>query len=149
MAAAAVIRRFCRDERGAELIEFALVLPLLMLVMCGIFDFGFLFQRWEVLTNAAREGARIAALPGYTETDVNARVDSYLMAGGVPGPAVTTLTYQSVTAGGRTFNLAKVTVTYTHDYAFLGPILSIFGGGATTVPLRATATMRVESQGGV
>ena len=33
--------------------------------MLGIIDFGFLFQRYEVVTNAAREGARVAILPGY------------------------------------------------------------------------------------
>lgn len=56
--------RRVRSERGAELIEFALVFPVLLLVVLGIVDFGFLFQRMEVVTNAAREGARIAVLPG-------------------------------------------------------------------------------------
>ena len=48
------------------MIEFALIFPLLLLVILGIVDFGFLFQRYEVLTNATREGARMAVLPGYT-----------------------------------------------------------------------------------
>ena len=48
-----------------SLIEFALVFPMLLLVMLGIIDFGRLFQRYEVLTNAAREGTRVAVLPGY------------------------------------------------------------------------------------
>ena len=52
-------------DKGAELIEFALVFPLLLLVMFGIMDFGLLFQRYETVTNAAREGARIAVLPDY------------------------------------------------------------------------------------
>ena len=50
-------------ERGAELVEFALVFPMLLLVMLGIMDFGFLFQRYEVLTAAAREGARSPSSP--------------------------------------------------------------------------------------
>ncbi len=58
------IRRGWRSESGAELVELALALPLLLLVVMGIIDFGFLFQRYEVVTNAAREGARIATLPG-------------------------------------------------------------------------------------
>ena len=75
-----------KSQRGAELIEMALILPLLLLVLVGIVDFGFLFQRYEVLTNAAREGARMAVLAnsGYTITDVRTRVCSYLTAGGVP-----------------------------------------------------------------
>jgi len=53
------------DERGAVLVEFAVTLPLLLLVLVGILDFGFVFQQYEVMTNAAREGARMAVLPGY------------------------------------------------------------------------------------
>ena len=71
-------------EAGVELIEFALVFPLLLLVVLGVADFGFLFQRWEALTNATREGARVATLPGYATVDVEDRVVNYLAAGGVP-----------------------------------------------------------------
>ena len=53
-----------RGERGAALVEFALAVPLLLVVIAGIVDFGFAFQRYEVITNAAREGARMATLPG-------------------------------------------------------------------------------------
>ena len=52
-------------ERGAELIEFALVFPLLMMVVLGCVDFAFVFHHNEVITNAAREGARVGSLPGY------------------------------------------------------------------------------------
>ena len=52
-----------RSEAGAELVEFALVLPVLLLVFGGIIDFGLLLQRQQVVTNAAREGARLAVLP--------------------------------------------------------------------------------------
>ena len=137
-----------RHEAGSALIEFALALPVLLLVMCGIFDFGFLFQRYEVLTNAAREGARMAALPGYTEDQVKSRVDAYLNAGGVPGTAVTTMAYESVVAGTRRFNIVRVTVTYTYQYSFIGPFMSLFGSSLSSVPVKAVAVMRVESQGG-
>ena len=52
------------SERGSNVIEMAIVLPLLLLLIMGILDFGFLFQRYVVLTNAAVEGARVATLPG-------------------------------------------------------------------------------------
>ncbi len=45
--------------RGAELVEFALVLPLILLLLVGIFDFGSFFALRQKMTNAAREGARI------------------------------------------------------------------------------------------
>lgn len=64
MAALTRSRARWSDESGAELIEFALALPLLLLVGLGVLDFGRLFQRYEVVTNAAREGARVGVLPG-------------------------------------------------------------------------------------
>ena len=56
-------RRCRRGEAGSEIIECALALPLLLMVALGIVDFGLLFQRYEVVTNAAHEGARVAVLP--------------------------------------------------------------------------------------
>ena len=53
------------SDAGSELVELALALPLVLLVIAGVIDFGFLFQRYEVVTNAAREGARMAVLSGY------------------------------------------------------------------------------------
>ncbi len=72
----AQLARFRRRSpaTGAELIEMALVLPILLLLVAGIMDFGFLFLRFEVVTNAAREGARVAVLPGYQVSDVQARL---------------------------------------------------------------------------
>jgi len=53
-----------REDRGSSTVEFALVLPALMLVIFGIFEFGRMFMTYQMLNSAAREGARIAALPG-------------------------------------------------------------------------------------
>jgi Flp pilus assembly protein TadG len=145
-------RRF-KSERGAELIEFALVFPLLLLVILGIVDFGFLFQRMEVVTNAAREGARIAVLPGYATADVQSRVQQYIAAGGLPTgggkliPAVVTDATVTVSAGppAVTVPAKRVSVTYFHDYMFLGPMMSWFGGAAfSSVPVRGLAVMRDE-----
>jgi Flp pilus assembly protein TadG len=54
--------RSLRRESGQALVEFALVLPVLMLLVMGIIDFGFAFNQWNTAQNAAREGARIAAV---------------------------------------------------------------------------------------
>jgi Flp pilus assembly protein TadG len=83
------LRRLGRSESGAEVIEFALTLPLLLLVVLGIIEFGFVFQQYEVVTNAAREGARIASLTTYgpdndsRKGNAKARVEQYLTAGGL------------------------------------------------------------------
>ena len=138
-----------RSERGAELIEFALVFPLLLLLVLGMVDFGFLFQRYEVLTNAAREGARLAVLPGYSTADVTARVKGYVTGGGVPttttNPAVAVADFTiPTTPGGPTLAGKRVTITYTNSYLFIGPIARMFGGRFTTVPITTVAIMRDE-----
>lgn len=133
------------DESGAELIEFALVFPLVLLVALGILDFGLLFQRYEVVTNAAREGARVAVLPGYLDADVQFRVSQYLLAGGLTGPAVTTVGAPEVLAvGGQCVTVRPVTVSYPHTYSFVAGIASYFGGDFALTNLRATVAMRNE-----
>jgi TadE-like protein len=151
------IKARLRSERGAELIEFALVFPVLLMVVLGIVDFGFLFQRMEVVTNAAREGARIAVLPGYATADVEARACNYMVTGGIPLlpaaapcplPTNATIAVTDVSiptgAGGPNLTGKRVQVTYTHSYIFIGPIAGWFGGSFTTVPVSAVSIMRDE-----
>ena len=142
-----VLKRWRSDE-GAELIEFALVLPMLLLVVLGIAEFGFMFQRYEVITNAAREGARIAVLPGYSTTDVQNRVAAYVTQGRVPttttNPTVTVIDVDIPLPGGVPIGAKRVTVTYAHTYMFLPGIGAMFGASYATVPLTAVAEMRTE-----
>ena len=133
-----------RNERGSELIEMALCFPLLLMVVLGIVDFGFLFQRYEVVTNAAREGARVAVLPGYSTADIQSRVDSYATAGGLPIAPTVGVTDSSITAGATTWPAKTVTVSYPHQYMFLGGIAAWFGGSFTSVTVTAASTMRTE-----
>ena len=147
-----------RSERGAELIEFALIFPLLLLVLLGIIDFGFLFQRYEVLTNATREGARMAVLPNYTQADIRGRVCEYLVTGGVPttgcpgttptNPAVT-LTDDEIPMGGTLapLQVKRVQLAYTHNFMFIGPIVGLMGGTwSNTKVITTEAVMRSEIQ---
>ena len=141
------------SEDGSQLVEFALVLPMLLLVVLGIAEFGIIFQRYEVVTNAAREGARMAVLPGgYTDADVQARVRTYLTNGRVANTVANTVILvddvQVPVGGGRPpLSAKRVTVTYTHSYLFLGGIGAWFGSTYTTVPLQAVAEMRDEVAG--
>lgn len=154
MVAITRFTRKAKSERGAELIEFALVFPLLLLVVLGIVDFGFLFQRLEVVTNAAREGARLAVLPGYDTADVRARVCDYVLNGGVPvsgtcgatasNPTVLVEDHNIPVAAGGTVSGKRVTVTFSHNYMFIGGVASWFGGTFTSVPVRSVAIMRDE-----
>lgn len=62
------IRRFRRNERGATLVEFAIAIPVLLLLIFGIMEFGWIFHGWVTLTAAAREGARLAIV---NESEIN------------------------------------------------------------------------------
>ena len=144
-------------QRGNALVEFALVLPLLLLIFAGIVDFGFLFQRYEVITNAAREGARIGVLPGYDEAAVQQRVLDYVQAGllmsaddaatAVGTPDVQTVMLAAGT--GAPFAATQVTVSFTYNYLIIGPIVNLVTGGgwAATITINSRSTMRREIVG--
>jgi Flp pilus assembly protein TadG len=143
-----LLKRLWKTEHGAELIEFAMTFPLLLLVVMGIMDFGLLFQQYEVLTNAAREGARVAVLPGYGTTDIQTRVNQYIQATNLTPANVTTTVgaAQTLSIGsGLCVSVTPVTVTYPHSYIFLSGIANFFGASFGTKTLTATASMRSET----
>lgn len=149
-----------RNERGQSVIEMALTLPLLLLVVFGIIDFGFMFQRYEVVTNAAREGARLGVLPDYTATEAQNRALDYLKASGLNGTVRTcggtevtntmcaemTTATVAVVGSTPTKNVNQVTmiVEYDHEHSFVGPIIRLFGTSWGTIRLRAASSMRSE-----
>ena len=59
------------DDSGVGVVEFALVLPLLMMLVFGTVQFGLLYNRQQALHAAAREGARLAAIPSATLSEIN------------------------------------------------------------------------------
>lgn len=143
--------RRMRQERGAALLEMALTLPLLLLVCVGILEFGRAYQTWQVMTNAAREGARIAVLPGITNTDVTNRVQTYLTNGQLPNAASATVNIdrtQTISIGTGTAPAAQVTVNYPFDFIVLDPIARLATGQGSATPstlnMVAQALMRTE-----
>jgi Flp pilus assembly protein TadG len=156
-------RRRLRGERGAELIEMALVTPILLLIVAAIFDFGMMFRSWEVVTNAAREGARVGVLPAYTNNEnVRQRVQQYMQASGVasactlqtiaggtcPATACSVCVQsQTLATGAGSFTARVVTVTSTQSLPSLSVIGTVFGGSFGTINVAATSAMRTETAG--
>lgn len=128
----------------------ALTLPLLLLVGVGIFEFGRAYQTWQVLTNAAREGARIAVLPYPVPGAVEARVRDYMTAGHLSAAASATITVDStrtIPIGGANVASSLVTVTYPFTFMVLQPIAQLVASGTMTgspITMSASATMRNE-----
>ena len=73
------IRRNKHARRGAAMVEMALVLPLFLMLVLGIIEFGRAMMIANLVTNAAREGARMAVLDGSTNTDVTNTVKTFLI----------------------------------------------------------------------
>jgi Flp pilus assembly protein TadG len=134
-----------RSERGAELIEFAIVAPILIFILAAIVDFGMLFRTYEAVTNAAREGARVGVLPGYAPADVQNRVAQYLAASGLNGAYTVNVVNVPITTGAGTFTARAVTLNYTYQFSVLAAAAPLFGGSFGSIPLNAVTAMRVEA----
>jgi len=143
--------RWRRDDRGTALIEMAFTLPLLLLISIGIIEFGRCFQTWQVLTNAAREGARVAVLPGMSDSMVTARVQEYIQAGVLDAGVTPTITIQRTAAisfGSGSATGSKVIVSYPYHFMMLNGIARLIVGNTTLgsdFTMATSATMRNEN----
>jgi Flp pilus assembly protein TadG len=143
-------RRRLGSERGAEILELMIITPIFLILIAAMFDFGFLFRNWQVVTNAAREGARIGALPDYvcdeSTTDVEDRVTDYMTGSGIPGNfTVDVITTPMDTAAG-TFNACVVSVELEQPLPSLSFFGVLTGSSFGSVDVRANAVMRTEAQ---
>jgi Flp pilus assembly protein TadG len=139
------LRRAPRDERGVAMVEFALVLPVLALLLLGILDFGKAFNYWIDETHLASEAARYAAVdqnPGSPNSSllawVRAQADTAELKNGsasVPTPLRLCISFPN-----GTHNVGDpVRVEVTSQYQFM----SIFGINVPQ-PINASSTMRLE-----
>ncbi len=125
-----------RPERGAVAVEFALILPLLMVLVFGIIDFGRAFNAQVSLTQAAREGARLAALGNSTATVVSRTTAA------APSLSGLTVTVTPCAVGAIQTTDAVVVVKYT--LTFSTPMVGLVGLPTTKV---LTGTGHMPCQG--
>lgn len=119
--------------------EFAVVAPLFFLLILGMVEFGRMMMIQQVITNASREGARIAVLDNMTRADVVTAVQNYLSNGSVSGATVTVIPDPPSSAGyGQPVTVA-VSVPFNEVSWLPSPM---FLGGKT---LEATTVMRRET----
>ena len=131
-----------KREDGQAMVEFALILPIFLLILCGIIDFGWLFYNQLSLNNACREGARYAVVNTAEDANTQAIINHI-------GNTTTTvfandgvdikIEYSSPndpTAG-------DITVSMEAEISFFTPVLSTVLGKEKTIT--STVIMKVES----
>ena len=128
----AIIRRMLKHEKGASFVEFAIILPVLLALVVGIIEFGWIFNGYITLTGAAREGARLAVI-GKSTGEVTTAVNNHTVTfrGGVNSVSVNPSNYLNSYPD-------KITVTVEGD---LPLITGLF---INSISLTGEATMRRE-----
>lgn len=127
-----------KNEKGQSMVELALILPIIIVILFGILEFGRIFHSYLVITHAAREGVRYGTV-GKTDAEIIGRIRE-----AAPLPEADTklhVTKLEPSQSSRTSGL-PLTVEITYDIALITPIFSDFLPNPVT--LRAQSTMRVE-----
>ncbi|MGE9808853.1 TadE/TadG family type IV pilus assembly protein [Janibacter sp. G1551] len=119
-----------RSERGAAAIEFALVLPLLLLIVAGITDFGRAFYMQISTASAAREGARMISMK-YTYDEAEARAQA-------AGGDWVDLSVTTFCTGGAKNSEVTAAPAAPFEWIFLDDIMSLFPGPALGTPTIAS-----------
>ncbi len=129
-----------RCQKGVAAVEFAIILPVLLLIIFGIIEFGLLLYDKQVITNASREGARAGTVVGVSRVDdagilavMNRFIANHLVTFGTT-PSLD-ITIDPVDRTDMDFG-DELTVTVTYDYGFL-----VLPGSQTLV---AQTVMRME-----
>ncbi len=129
-----------------------MALPLLLLILVGIFEFARAYSIKQSLVNAAREGARLAAVQSPLDSvAIDSTIRFYMSANNI---AVDSITLSATDASsGSTISFAdadpgdaiSVSAFSRYDFILVGPVLSLFGGTFRNgVNLGSRATMRKE-----
>jgi len=138
-----------RNQKGASAVEFALILPLLVVLLFGIVEFGLLMYNTQVITNASREGARAGIVfsprPNTTaiENVVKAYANSRLVTFGTQKEPSTTLPNGSCSAFGDDL---IVNVSYPYRFLVFQRLVGLLGSGTMTdsITLSAQTVMKCE-----
>jgi Flp pilus assembly protein TadG len=123
-------------SQGQSLVEFALVLPLLLVVLFGILDFGRVIYAYNAISNAARTGARVAIVD-QTESAIEAAARSEAV--GI-APMTVTVTYPDCSAADLKLT-CTVSVEVSHQWQ---PVTPVIGAIVGPITVRSTTSMSVE-----
>ncbi|UWG99179.1 pilus assembly protein [Dehalobacter sp. DCM] len=130
-----------KGNKGQAVAEFALILPILLLILGGIIDFGWIMMNQNAVDHSAREGARYAIVHAI-EPNAVTNIQNYTKAltpSFISGSLVVTVTFSNTTYPRE----GNVTVLTSSDVSILTPIVGVFVQG-DTIHLDSSCTMKVE-----
>ncbi len=139
----------CRRERGQALIEMTLVLPLLLVFLLSLVDFGIAIDRRQVLQHAVRDGVRFGAV-GSSAAEVKAHVvDQAIDLGSGFTAANVEVCYVDENGNGNPGNAGdsiRVTANYTYQFSVGGgELLDAFGAPVPSIGMNPSAKLRLET----
>lgn len=140
MTAHRIERRGLRSERGQALAEFALILPLFLLLIAGILEFGRAWNIQQAVTDATREGARRAVLAdGATESSVRTVISNRLQLAHIDPAKIDTIEFSPAANWKQQGLSLTVTVRVDYDFPFVGALT-----GLGPIKIGAQTVMRNE-----
>ena len=125
---------------GAAAVEFAIVAPVMILLTMGMMEVGRLVMVKQLLVNASREGARLAALPGASTEQVLEQVQTEMVGASISGANVTVTPSILISAGAGTPVTVSISVNATDVSWIPNPAFAL------TQQITASTTMRREGQ---
>lgn len=125
-----------KKKKGQALVEFALILPILLLILMGIIQFGLVINAYLTISNVSREGARAAAV-GTSYTDVDSLIIS-----SAPNLDSNKLTINISPSEGNRRSGETLTAHITYNYKLTVPIISSLFNNQ--IILNAETSMRIE-----
>lgn len=135
-----LLRRLLKGQRGSVAVEFALVLPVFLLLLFAVVEMGSAWYYKQMLVSASREGARMASLlndPTNGSAQVVTTVKSYLTQAGFPGSPSVSVTGADGAAG----TTVRVIASSNYQMPVLGQLVS---SGLANMTLSGTTVMRHE-----
>lgn len=140
------VGRESSSERGQVLVEFVLVLPILLVLVVGIIEFGNAWRTSQMITNIAREGARLAVVPDSPDqAGVEQEVEDKITEAGLDVNRATVYAGVCKNCSG---DPDTVTVDYQYDFIFFGPVMNLMLSGSGDeyggITLSSTSIMRNE-----
>lgn len=131
-----MLARKLKNNRGQAIVELAILLPVLLLILMSIFEFGRVFNAYMIISHASREGARAGSV-GNTDTQIEAVISDV-----TPTLNSGNMTITIVDSGGSRNRGDSITVTINYSIDLITPLVGTVIGDP--VVLDASTVMRIE-----